>query len=142
MVKNFCHKNIIIKIRGRPYHPHSQRCVEAYNKEIKRLLEIIYMKSPKKFSFYTALPEALNIYNKNYHSSTKFKTILLFKTEDKKIINEAIKNIKKSQKKFQNSVNSIEIMQNVYYVIILLLKIKVLNLKNFLKKEIFISMYC
>ena len=60
------------------------------------------------FSIYLSLPEVLNIYNNNIHSSTRYKPSMLFKTTDKKIIKDALKNIKNSQKKFKEKNNAIE----------------------------------
>lgn len=57
------------------------------------------MENAKTFSIYTSLPEVVNIYNKNKHSTTKFAPEILFKTTDINIINIALENIKKSQKK-------------------------------------------
>ena len=82
-------------------------------------MENIYLKNPKIFSIYLAIPEALTIYNNKIHSNKKYKPVVLFKTTDKKIINEAAKNIKKSHKKFKNNINYIKKIQNVYYVLIL-----------------------
>ena len=44
---DYCINNNIIFLRGRPYHPQTQGCVEVFNKEIKRLLE-----NKDKFKFY------------------------------------------------------------------------------------------
>lgn len=67
---------------GRPYHPQSQGTVKSFNKEIKRLIEIKYMESKKYFSIYTILPDIIEIYNNNIHSSTLFKPKELFYTTD------------------------------------------------------------
>jgi len=84
---DYCNTNNIKVIRGRPYHPQSQGIVESFNKEIKKLLENNYLENPKKFSLENALPDIVEIYNNNIHSSTKYKPVYLFDTNDKNIIN-------------------------------------------------------
>ena len=61
--------------------------VESFNKEIKRLLENNYLENPKKFFLENALPDIVEIYNNNIHSSTKYKPVYLFDTNNKNIIN-------------------------------------------------------
>ena len=51
LLQEYCIANDISYIRGRPYHPQSQGCIGAYNKEIKRLLKNIYLKNKKFFQF-------------------------------------------------------------------------------------------
>ena len=99
LLEDFCKDNDIGLIHGRPYHPQSQGTVESYNKEIKRLLENKYLENSKKFSIYKDLPDIINIYNENVHSSTKYKHNFLFNTFDKNIIKEALKHIQKTKKK-------------------------------------------
>ena len=70
--------------------------------EIKRILENLYFENPKEFSLRINLPDALDIYNNNIHSTTKYKQNFLFKTSDYSVINKALDNIKISQKKCKN----------------------------------------
>lgn len=90
---------------GGPYHPQSQGCIESFNKEIKRLLENLFLENKRNFSLELCLPDALNIYNKNKDSTTKFSPINLFNSQDKDIIKRALDNIKKSQNKFKKQKN-------------------------------------
>ena len=73
----YCINNNIIFLRERPYHPQTQGCGEAFNKEIKRLLE-----NKDKFAINLVLPDILGIYNSNIHSTTKFAPKTLFYTVD------------------------------------------------------------
>lgn len=73
--------------------------------EIKRILENIYLENSKLFSLEINLLDALEIYNNNIHSSTKFKPIELFRTNNIDVINLALENIKNSQKKFNKDNN-------------------------------------
>ena len=66
------------------------------------------MENPKKFSIYFALPEIIKIYNNKVYSSTKCKPSVLIKCRDENIIKEVIKNIKSSQSKYKNTINSIK----------------------------------
>ena len=82
--------------------------MESFNKELKRLLEAKYLKDPKNFNIYTELPEIINIYNNNIHSTTKYKPSFLFNCKDNNIIEKVILNIKNSQKKFKDKINGIK----------------------------------
>ena len=73
--------------------------MESFRKEIKRLLETKYLEDKKNFNINTKLPEIINIYNNNIHSTTKYKPIFLFHYKDNSIIGKVILNIKNSQKK-------------------------------------------
>lgn len=108
LFNKYCIDNGINHICGRPYHPQSQGCVESFNKEAKRLLETKYLEDPKNFNIYTVLPDIVNIYNNNIHSTTKYKPSFLFRCEDNSIIERVILNIKKSQKKFKDKINGIK----------------------------------
>ena len=72
LFEDYCKKNEISFVHGR-HHRQSRGTVESYNKEIKRLLEVRYLENPKFVSIYKDLPDVINIYNENIHSSTKFK---------------------------------------------------------------------
>lgn len=108
ILESFCLKNNIKQIFGYPYHPQTQGCVESYNKEIKELLKIKYTENPKSFSIYLASPEIINIYNNNVLSSTKFSPKKLIKCTDVNLIRKVINNIKSSQNKYKNKINSIK----------------------------------
>ena len=82
--------------------------MESFNNEAKRLLETKYLEDPKNFNIYTVLPDIVNIYNNNIHSTTKYKPSFLFRCEDNSIIERVILNIKKSQKKFKDKINGIK----------------------------------
>lgn len=69
------------------------------------MLELKYLENIKKFSVYNALPDTINTYNENIHSTTKFKPNFLFNI---KIIHQVLENIKKSQRK-NKSVKGIKI---------------------------------
>ena len=60
--------------------------MEAYNKEIKRLLEMKYLENKKNFTIYNILPNVIQIYNENIHSTTKYKPNFLFNIKDDKVI--------------------------------------------------------
>lgn len=95
LMEEYCNNNEIKIKRGRPYHPQSQGIVESFNKEIKRLLENKYLEAPKKFSIIMALPDIIEIYNNNIHSSTKLKPLIAFNLKNEKEIKNVIDNIKK-----------------------------------------------
>ena len=63
------------------------------------MLELEFLENRKKFSIYNALPDAINTYNGNIHSTTKFKTYIVFNSKDNKLIHKVLENIRKSQKK-------------------------------------------
>ena len=113
LITEYCESNDIILVHGRPYYPQSQGCIEAFNKELKKLLENLFLENKKKFSLKLCLPDALNIYNKNKHSTTKFNPIELFNSQDKEIIKQAIDNIKKFQSKFRNKETGFKVGTNV-----------------------------
>lgn len=102
-MEEYCKNNEIKFIRGRPYHPQSQGIVESFNKEIKRLLENKYLEAPKKFSIIMALPDIIEIYNNNIHSSTKLKPVFAFNLKNEKEINDVIDNIKKNNRKYKSN---------------------------------------
>ena len=133
-LETYCKKNEINFIHGRPYHPQSQDCVESFNKEIKRILENIYLEEPNAFSIYDALPEAVQIYNNNRHSSTKYRPNDIFFINDDIILKKVIKNIKNSQKKFKNSSNSIPVNSNCLLCENFELKNKIIKEKKIKKK--------
>lgn len=93
-LETFCKEKGINFIHGIPYHPQSQGWVENCNKEIKRLLEKIYLEEPNTFSIYVALPQAIQIYNNNRHSSRKYRSDDIFFITDEFIIKMVIQNIK------------------------------------------------
>ena len=103
--------------------------------EIKRILENINLENSKLFSLEINLPDALEIYNNNIHSSTKFKPIELFRTNNIDVINLALENIKNSQKKFNKNNNGFKkgclclICENYC------LKDKSIGFKKFTKKD-------
>ena len=72
------------------------------------MLELKYLENIKKFSVYNALPDTINTYNENIHSTTKFKPNFLFNIKGSKIIHQVLENIKKSQRK-NKSVKGIKI---------------------------------
>ena len=76
-------------------------------KKLKRLLNIKYTENPKSFSIYLALPEIINIYNKMYIVQQNFPKELI-KCTDVNLIREVINNIKSSQNKYKNKINSIK----------------------------------
>ena len=135
LLNSFCEENNIKFIHGRPYHPQSQGCIESFQKELKRLLEAKYLENKKKLSIYTTLPEVINIYNSNLHSSTKYKPNILFYVKDNSIIEKVLSNLKKSQNKFKNSVNSIKINSKCLLCENFVLKDKTICFKKFKKKE-------
>ena len=49
LITDYRESNNIILVHGRPYHPQSQGCIEAFNKEIKRLLENLFLEKKKFF---------------------------------------------------------------------------------------------
>ena len=67
------------------------------------------MEDKKDFSIYTILPDIIEIYNNNIHSSTLFKPKELFYTNDKNIINIVIKNIKNSRRKNKKEIEGFKI---------------------------------
>ena len=69
LFEDYFKKNKISFVHGRLYHPQSQGVAESYNKEIKRLLEVSYLENPKCFSIYKDLPDVINIYNENIHTT-------------------------------------------------------------------------
>ena len=109
LISSYCCDNEVTLIHGRPYHPQTQGSIEAFNKEIKKILENLYLENKKDFDIFLYLPDALNIYNNNIHSVTKMKPSELFKTKDDKIIRQALLNIKKYNKKFKKSDNGFKI---------------------------------
>ena len=98
---DYCINNNIIFLKGRPYHPQIQWCVEEFDKEIKSLLENKFLENKDKFAINLILPDILGIYNSNIHSTTKFVPTTLFFTDDNDVIKKAFENTKKSQKKFK-----------------------------------------
>ena len=58
-----------------------------------------YLENKKKFSIYNILPDVIQIYNENTHSTTKYKPNYLFNLKDAKVIKQVIENIKKAKKK-------------------------------------------
>ena len=82
--------------------------MESFRKEIKRLLETKYLEDKKNFNINTKLPEIINIYNNNIHSTKKYKPSFLFRWKDNCIIEKVILNIKNSQKKFKDKINGIK----------------------------------
>ena len=133
LFEEYCEVNKIKIIRGRPYHPQSQGVVEAYNKEIKRLLEMKYLENKKNFTIYNILPNVIQIYNENIHSTTKYKPNFLFNIKDDKVIKHVIDNIKKSQKKFKDN-NGIKINQKCLLSEFFELKGNTIKYKKFAKK--------
>lgn len=101
LLEEYCRLHNIQYIHSRPYHPQSQGSIEKfkYNMEIKRILKNIYLENSKLFSLEINLPDSLEIYINNIHSSTKFKPIELFRTNDIDAFNLALENIKNSKKK-------------------------------------------
>ena len=53
LIEDHYNINNISIVRGRTYHPQSKGCIEAFNKKIKRLLEIWHMENSKQFSIYS-----------------------------------------------------------------------------------------
>ena len=93
--------------------------VESFNKEVKRLLEKIYLEETNTFSIYIVLSQAIQIYNNNRHSSKKYRPNDIFFITDEVIIKKVIKNIKISQKKIKILVILFQLTVNVCYVKIL-----------------------
>lgn len=107
---DYCINNNIIFLRGRPYHPQTQGCVEAFNKEIKRLSGNIYLENKDKFLINLVLPDILGIYNTNINSTTKFAPKTLFNTEDIDIIKKALENKRNHKIKSKNYIPQLKLI--------------------------------
>ena len=59
-----------------------------------------YLENKKNFTIYNILPNVIQIYNENIHSTTKYKPNFLFNIKDDKVIKQQIilKNLKKNLK--------------------------------------------
>ena len=103
-------------------------------------MKIIISKIQRNFFLENALPDIVEIYNNNIHSSTKYKPIYLFNTNDKNIINRVVENIKKSKKNFND--NSFKIDTKCLLCENFELGDNTIKLKCFVKKNIFYSLLC
>ena len=69
--------------------------------KLYELLENKCLEAPKKFSIIMALPDIIEIYNNNIHSSTKLKPLIAFFLKNENEIKDFIDNIKKNNRKYK-----------------------------------------
>ena len=108
---NYCHKNEINLIHGRPRHPQTQGLVERYNRTIKDMLKNKFIECKKNkiiFVLENELDKLVNIYNETKHSSTGFPPNYLFNCTDEKIFKKVINNTKKNFRKKNIHLDNIE----------------------------------
>ena len=108
-------KENIIFIHSSALHPQANRVVEAFNKTIIKILELLLLEEKDKFDINKAIQKGENIYNNTIHTNTKIEPIKAFKLKDKNVIENVIQNIIKSQaNKNNNKNNSLKKVINPY----------------------------
>ena len=97
MLINYCIENKVERLYSPPYHPKANGAVEAAHKIIQKYInDYFYTLSEEEFCLDIAILDALHFHNYSKHSSTLFTPFELKDTNDIELINEAIKNMKKT----------------------------------------------
>jgi len=100
LIENYLHDNNIKFIHGTPYNPHSQGVVERFHKTIKDSLLCLYSDGPDSFDIVENLDIVIKKYNNHIHRSTKYSPNKIFYSDNQKLFEEVLLNIKNSFKYF------------------------------------------
>ena len=86
-------------IRGSPYNPRSQGCVERIHSTIRKSLLTRFISNPNEFDLKNSLIEVMNNYNRTVYSTTMYTPNEVFYSESLELFNKVINN---TIKKFNN----------------------------------------
>ena len=91
-ISEYALENNIILIRGSPYNPKSQGCVERMHSTIRKALLSKFVSDPNNFNLEESLNEVMINYNKCIHSTTNHTPNVVFYSTSSDLYNEVIKN--------------------------------------------------